>query len=84
MRIRPTSAFAAAVYLTCLVTGASAQEACPANLGALDVGGWLACLCTAEQVSSGGVYGNVGTVGRLTTHQLATGQTIGPFICFFF
>lgn len=44
MRIRPTSTFGVAVVtLTWLITAASAQEACPRNPGALDVGGSLTC-----------------------------------------
>ena len=59
MRIRPISALGAAiVMLICFLTGASAQEACPSSLGALDVGGTLTCRCTADQIAGGGVYGS--------------------------
>ncbi|MBV9835787.1 MAG: hypothetical protein JO055_15325 [Alphaproteobacteria bacterium] len=59
MRIHPTSALGAAwVMLICCLTGASAQEACPRNLAALDVGGSLTCRCTSDQMEIGGIYGS--------------------------
>ena len=59
MRIRPTSALGVAVVtLTAFFGGASAQEACPRNAGALVAGGSLTCRCAADQLTGGTVYGS--------------------------